>query len=1506
MTLPGGPADKIGNRYEKWWTLSVFVRMLQGHADAIRIEEPGVDKAEFVVTVGSRRELHQAKRSHTSGKWSLAALRADGLLEAIGRQLAGNDDRFVFASASHARELSDLCEAATSAESAKEFVTAFLEAEERKAHWESLLEDWKCDEQTAMDYLRRIEVHAIDDRELEEKVMWGIRALFLAHPMDVTDALRGIAEDSVHYTITRQGLVNHLSQRGYMLRRLTSPASARVAVDAATDRYLDGARRKLIQGRLVPRQATQALLSRLGDTATECVMTGRAGSGKTACVVEVVDALRERNVPVLAFRLDRFVSASTTVDLGKLLDLEESPILVLAGAVEATGRPGVLIVDQLDAVSTTSGRTSAAFELVEQLLLEARGSRPRAVIRVVVVCREFDWENDPRMRRLLPESHQKVDITEFSDDEVKGILTSAGFETGAFGERQLRVLRLPQNLSLFLDAGFDSSRAPEFKTATEILERYWEAKRQLVADRVAPAADLWMAVMETLCDEMTASQQLSVRREKLDAFSPDYVNQLASEGVISFDGRRYGFGHESFFDYAFARLFVENPRSLVALLRESEQHLFRRGQVRQVLAYLRDVDSARYVEELCHLLSDDGIRTHLKDLVFTLFAEVINPTDGEWAIWEQWLEPELTAIKRGVPNDNRLSALAWRRFFVSRSWFAEIDRRQVIQGWLASDNERVADMAVNYLRFHQQHAPDRVAALLEPYVDGSAKWRLRLRFLMEWAKHHTSRSFFDLFLRLIDDGTLDDARHRFATNGTFWRMLYGLDENRPEWVSEVLAHRLRRRLALVQATGTQLRFGVLLDHDRFMSRLVVKSAENAPAAFVEHVLPAVLEVSDAAVTGDTPPKLDDVWLIPFKSEHQNGEQACLSGLASALAVVARTGAVPLRDIIADLRRRDTYTANFLLLSLYRGADSRYADEAIALLCDEPWRFACGFSDSSNWCAMETMRAVIPHCTMENRERIETVILDYVPPHERTPHGYRQFGRTRFDLLSAIPPELRSRNANARFDELARKFGDPAGEPRGIVVSTVTAPIEENATQAMTDEQWLRAIAKYPSENRIDNSGDQPRGGARELARVLQARVKEAPNRFARLALRFPADANPVYLDGVLGELKENDAVASELKLQLCHKAFAEARRDCGRAIADMLGKMEYTLPDDAVGMLDWLATQDDDPAVEEWKQDTGNGQATYPGDPYSHGINTTRGRAAEAIGDLILRNAVYIERFRTTLDKMVQEPSAAVRSCVAGTLRAVAHHDASLGMSLFQNMDLSEDRLLATPHVYRFINRCLRDGLFAMRPIIERMLASSESDVREAGARLACIGFLDHDSAEDLATEALRGDVRCRVGAAQVASANIADLECRVRCEAMLALLFADDDAEVRREAASCFECLPTDVLGEYDDLIGVFCDSPAFKDAHFHLLYALEHSRERLPGTTCAVCEKYLSRLAGAAEDAGTDEFAEADTVVKLIFRTYQQHPNDEWPQRSLDLIDLLCLEGIADTGNELEKFER
>ena len=1505
MTLPGGPAEKLGNRYEKWWTLSELVRMLGGETEAIRIEDIGVDKTEFVVTTGARRELHQAKCSHPNGKWSLAALRSDGLLQAIGEQLAGNDDRFVFASGSDARELAELCRAAKDAESDTEFERHFLKAVERRKRFEKLRECWACDVPTARERLRRICVRTIDERELRDKVHWGVAAIFLASPAAVVAKLRGIVEDSVHRTICRQDLAEELRWRGLPLRYLRNPEHAVPAVQAATGRFLDIARRKLIQGRLVSKAASETLLSRLDRASSDSVVTGRAGSGKTACVVEILDRLRERGMPTLAFRLDRVPlhSISTTADLGRELRLEESPALVLAAAVEAAGRPGVLIVDQLDAVSTMSGRSSAAFDLVEQLLLEARGLGARAVIHTVVVCRAFDWQNDSRLRQLMPpDSQAQVEVAEFTVEEVRTTLTDAGFDPALFLPRQLELLRLPQNLSLFLEAGFDATRVPRFDTAKVLFDRYWDAKRQSVADQ---APDRWLEVIETLCDEMTSAQQLSVVKEKLDRFSPDYLMQMASEGVLTFDGRRYGFGHESFFDYCFARLFVNRPESLVSFLDKSEQHLFRRAQVRQVLAYLRDASRDRYVRELAGLLSGEGIRPHLKELAFALLAEVTDPTEDELAIWEGWTAPALKAAEEGTPNPDKLSALAWRKFFGSAPWFAFVDQRGVVESWLDSGNDQLINLAMSYLNVHHRHSPDRAATLLEPYADRGGQWSVWLRNFMQWAELHKSRRFFDLFLHLVDNGTLDEARGPIAENSTFWSMLYGLSENCPEWTPEVLAHRLRRRLAVMHAAGEKLGRWELLGYDDSVVEMAEKSATQAPAAYVEHVLPVVLEISDSTLTGDKPPKHDAVWSVLIKSEFRSGEDACLAALVSALATLARGVSTDLRDVIADLRRRDTHVANHLLLALYVGGAARYADETTTLFCAEPWRFQCGFSDSEHWCAREAIRAVSTHCTDENRKRLEAVILQYVPPDERTSYGYQESGRAQFALLSAIPEELRSHQANVRFKELERKFGEPEGEPRGITGGLVGPPIKEDAAEKMTDGQWLRAIAKYRSEDRMHFTSDGVTGGAWQLAQVLERRVSEDPDRFARLGLKFTDDTNPVYLERTLAGLK--DAVAaSELKLQVCRKTFGGSRGHCGKSIADVLGSIEDPLPDDAIEMLHWLATEHDDPATELWQVDAPGGGKYYRGDIHTVGINSTRGRAAIAVWDLILRDAAYVERFRPTLNRLVRDPSASVLSCVAGTLRAVAYCDSALGMLLFRRMNLSEERLLAARHVYGFICDWLRDSFAELRPIVERMLRSSEPEVCEAGARLASLALLMDQNAAALVQEALRSGTRHRLGVAQVAAANIATPECRRWSEEMLVELFNDDDASVRGKAASCFRHLKDEVFDTYGDLITSFCDSRAFQEDSFWILHTLEESLGRLPGTTCLVCEKFLNRFAGEARDIRTHRAGDSPTVATLVFRTYQQHQNDEWTGRSLNLIDLLCLEGIGDAGSHLDQFER
>src|SRR5687768_1314264 len=110
MTLPGGPADKIGNRYELKWTALNLLHILVGDAHRIRLEEPQLNGAEFWVERGPLREYHQVKRQQTNAAgWTLPALKANGVLSTFRERLSEPDARCVFVSSHSAADLQKAC-----------------------------------------------------------------------------------------------------------------------------------------------------------------------------------------------------------------------------------------------------------------------------------------------------------------------------------------------------------------------------------------------------------------------------------------------------------------------------------------------------------------------------------------------------------------------------------------------------------------------------------------------------------------------------------------------------------------------------------------------------------------------------------------------------------------------------------------------------------------------------------------------------------------------------------------------------------------------------------------------------------------------------------------------------------------------------------------------------------------------------------------------------------------------------------------------------------------------------------------------------------------------------------------------------------------------------------------------------------------------------------------------------------------------------------------------------
>lgn len=1483
-----------------------MVDVLSGDAESIRIETPGDEGAEFYLQRKDSREHWQAKRQVTGQPtWSLGKLKS--VLEFFfGKFRAGETG--VFVSVSDAPELRMLTENALAAKMTKgglsEFRAHFLD-KKRAAQFKEVRDLVNAvSEEEAFEFLCSITVKGGRENTLEPEFGFRLEVMFQAPWQTTMAALRDLYLRSVHEILTGAEIERHLKTYGIFRRRSGGPDAVERIRDL-TRAYVAGQEAKLIRGTSVRRAVADVLAAKLQNSSAslDIIVTSAAGGGKSACLSQIVKGLEAEGVPVLAFRLDRVEPVASAILLGEKLGLGESPAVVLSEAFP--GQSVVLVIDQLDFVSATSGRHPDFFDTIAALRDEVVALRARSQVHLVLACRKFDFEHDHRLRRLATKDQPPVEVAEFTPEEVRAVVRSEGGDFDRLTPQQQTMLRLPQNLSLFVDAKLATTEN-RFTTSKELCDAYWTEKRKSVSALRPDFGKYWLPAIQRLASTMSARQELSVPARVMDEYPPEFLHSMASEGVLTWDQKRYGFGHETFFDYCFARTLPNGGRDFLRSLEDDAQHLFRRAQLRQVLAFLRDDDFGAYLGSVEGIIRSDRIRTHLKILTVELVAAHPHARDEELKTLLPWIESEMACRRAGKANPDKLASRVWDRFFSSRSLFPVADRMGLLDAWLNSGEEWLQDTMVLYLRWQVEHHGDRIAELLEPLV-GKGEWGQRLRYMMEGHNLGKSRRFFELFLRLLALGTLDEARDRFAMNGTFWSMLYGLAEERPAWCAEIAAAWLDRQVERMRAAAGDDAKSLSLLNDGFGADDLFKAAQGNPTAFLEIVLPAILRAATRlsyAHTGDEEFSRDALWPARFGGEHLDIREAYLGACETALNSVGEKSPESVRPNIAQLLSHRLYTANHLLMSAYLSNPYVFAEEALRLLADQPSRLSCGYSDHAYWRSKLVIEKCSPHCSDETFARLETAVLAFTSPFERSKEGWRWRGHAAFNLASGLAESRLSASAKTRIAEWREKYKEPQAPPRGIRSYTVGSPIEEEAAKRMTDAQWLGAIAKYDSEDRHYDFDHPERGGALELARMLQKFTEEQPARFATLALQFPSNSHAYYFAHVLRGLKKS-AISFESKLAVARRVFGLTQHDCMQAALGVLGSAGNTeLPEDAVNYIRQAADHSD-PEVELWDAE----KPYYGGDILGHGINTVRGYVAEAIRDLVFASSRHLDVFAGTIEKLVSDPSLAVRACVASTLLAVARHDAALALRWSECLFDADDRLLATAYVEDLIHRGLREHLDHLIPVIQRMLRSVHEKVRKDGGTLACLARLYHERAAEVAEAALTGDDHCRLGACEVAKSNLLHGDCRAWCELALMRLFVDPSREVRQNAAGCFWHLwqsPETPLTDFEVLIRSFVASPAFSDQPAFLLHALEETRNKVPDAALDVCEAFVNRCSAEARDIRTSRAGDELTIGKLVFTAYAQLQSDALQTRALNLIDQMNLEGLNSANKHLSEFER
>lgn len=1490
MSFPGGTAAKLGNYYELLWTVHAMVLVLEEQATSITVEVLGVDGAEFRLRTSSHEAYHQAKRQPPGHDgWTVSLLARQGVLSSAKSILRDSDASFHFVSqgsADQTRELSERARGVTGPDTLGDQLRGVLT---------DLQKRWDTDSAGAWSMLRRLHVEGITQDLLRRDVERALRSMVDGDPALARDALIDMANQRLNKELFAVDLWKWLEDLGWHRRDWAKDTRSLPALNRATDRYLTSLKGDSIGGETLSRGAPAEIQHKLNSDVPVVLVTGPAGAGKSVVLRELTTQLRSAGQTVLAMRVDRLDVTQDLTQLGnQVLNLNAWPSEVL-GAHGVRGET-TLIIDQIDAASTVSGSDPQFYHTIAELIEDAmaRGSK------VVLGCRLFDLRADSRLAALAKRLGDEavVDVGVLSLGQVDAILARLEMDASVLNDRQRALLQIPLHLRLFAESRSATGTATmDFKTAGDLLTLFWDHKQERLRERIGPA-HRWSEVLMLISSYMSANQRLTIPEHKLDAVKVD-VDAMTSENVLVKEGGKYAFFHQSFFDYVFARDFAAGEQTVIDLLLSSDQGLFRRSQLRQLLGYLRDAERDRYLKDLEALLKRTDIRFHLKEVAFRFLADLEEPSDDEW----QLLAPYLVEAPTESTTDS-VRRYVWSTIRRSLAWFRLAFSNGTLKGLLASEDSAVCNTAMTLLGAWQREEPDTVSSLLEPYLDTSEEWGNRLRWIATVGDVGASRRFFELVLKDVDYGLVTGGQMGIFT------IAYSLPQQNPGWACELMGHylqQLRDQATVWTSAGV---FGPYSGQDSG-SAFILGAAKGDPGVWIAEVVPPLLALAEAGATTENPvsggSRRDRIWPYAMAGDVHEESDALLAATADAMATVATASPDEFRKLAVTLNDSNLHTADWLLAHGYIAAGADVADEAVGFILNRPNRLRLGYSDSAMSLTHQLIQVASQSCSDDAFQRLENTFLDYLPEYERGINGRRFRGGTELALLSGLSRTRLSPRSLRRLQELERRFpGSIVREPKGIEFGFVQSPIAELSASKLSDDQWLRAIAKH-GKPRPWSGQDALIGGPLELSRVLMEQTKQNPARFIALGLRMDETANPVFFQGILdGLVGQKDLLDPELErlerfITRCHDL---AGGPCNRSIAYLVQSLpEMNWSDGVLSVIASCAIEDPDPDAPGTEGDA----REYGTRPIAEvGLNSNRGAAARAVAALLWFDPKRWEQLQAAVLSLVSDRSTAVRAAAVGCLLALTRNDPDLAVQLFQTLVKGAPEVLGTTEATRFSMANTRAYYPDLEGLVREMIASTSDDVARSGAVVGSIAALELEEAQGLLDDCLSGREPLRLGAAEVLAANLGTAALRSRCEAGLAQLLNDGSPEVRRAASRAFDSLEVGDVDALESIGRLFLDSDAFLEDRFPFVRRLEAEPAPPPLLVCEFCEKCIALGGAMFADIQTHWAAEASQLFSLAITALAMTRHEPAVHgRLLSVLDdLLALE-VGDRG-VLSEYDR
>jgi hypothetical protein len=1472
----GGVADKLGNKYELAWAIWHALRCIQDERRSLTLEEIDPELADgseftYIDEHGDVSVTQVKRQNNITDHWTIAALRGRGVLAAAARHVAAGR-QFYFNSMTPSAALRVMADLSRQSADVQQFLTHQLTPQLRATFDELTAANVFGSAEAAWQTLRgmRIDV-AVEERVVATNAMLAEVILEGATGELMAVAVGAVLLDNLRRRMTRRELLRALARNGIEPRDVAAKRTSYELVVAATQSWRGTIERELLSPP-IERQEAAALIDLMRDTRIALVV-GAGGGGKSAVLYQAAREFEVQGAEILAFRLDRRAAFGSAIELGSQLGLSRSPVAALRLA--ADGRDAFLIIDQLDAVSLASGRLSERYDVIADLIQEATAVDG---VRVIMACRLFDVENDHRIRKLdARDDVERLTVEPLPDDAVTDVVTAMGLDPAALTATQRALLRSPLNLVL-LETIADQPSAVTFTSRGSLFEAFWRRKEQACEER--RPGTLFNDVLARIANAASDQQTLSVPVEILDP--GDFIRHarvLASEQLIALDADRVSFFHETFFDFTFARQWLSRQQSMAEFLCAQEQELFRRAQVRQILELLRERDPARFRTEVASIVGSADVRFHIKETVVAVLANVSAPTSED-------VEMVLRLGAREASPTRRL----WQQM-ARPTWFGAFHSQGHIETWLDSDDPELRERSINWMGNAGAEHGAEVADLLAARKE-SPHYGLWLRWVAQRADLHQHRRLLDLLLDALRAGQINPA------DQNVWLSTHELAKHQPLWAIELL------RACFVEgpsalALGSDGKVELLGLREYGATQMIEAACKAEPQAFAEAFVPHLLAVMEAtqydrheqdlvrdrhfSLRLPTGPTMDDV------------DDALYNGASDALGQWAQASPETVKPVLHLLAASEHDAAQFLLYRAFIAGAATFAPWAAELILQGGIRLEAGYLSDTHWLSRKVVEAIAPLVSDEVHLKLEEHLRD-LPATYQSPDFHqrlRSYGYTAFKFLSALDRDRLTPLGRRRLQEYQRKFDrDTPESPTGIISYTVGSPIGGPATGKMSNAQWLRAMAKHDDERDIGSEV----GGARELAQQLKARTAEDPLRFAGLAMQLTPATNAAYPGAILWGFGEASipGEAQPAVFEAIRHIMSLGLDECDRWLGWAVRHVYDETPLDIVEMVLDRALHAphpvDDAPVFVRRDDDRAGR-----DLFQNGFNTSRGSLAESLGDLLVHDS---DGTRTglvapRLVELASDPVLSVRACVAHTIAACLRHARLTAYQAFARLIEADDLLLASDMLDDLMIYIGNADPDVIDPVIDRMLRSTNCEVRRAGGSMAAFAALQWGRSSVM-EQALAGDVEVRSGVARVCAARVDRSADSALALSTLRRLMHDDEDEVRKEVGTLAGHLRGSELRPYAELLTDLIASPSYLHATPQLLITLQEASDKVDDLVDLAAHRFLDIHSEDVADIRTGAAGDAHYISELVVRGLAQTRERARVTALLDILDRLLQVGV------------